>query len=329
MRAVVLREFGPPERLVAEELPEPTAGPGEVVVAAELAAITFVETQMRSGRVPNPALLPTLPAVLGNGIGGVVASVGAGVDPRLVGRRFVTTTGGSGGYAECAAVAAERLVEVPDRLPLSDALALLADGRTATALMDSAAIETGETVLVEAAAGGVGTLLVQLARDAGATVVAVAGGARKVAMARDLGAAVAVDYRDPGWPARVRGAVGAIDVVFDGVGGEIGAASFELLADGGRFLSYGMASGTMTAVDEAEAARRRVAVRRPAVAGLGEMNELTRRALPDAAAGRLRPVIGQTFPLVEAADAHVAMEARQTIGKTLLARDQTATRVLV
>lgn len=142
MRAVVLREFGPPECLVIDELPDPRPGPGQAVVAVEIAGITFVETQVRAGKPPNPAMLPRLPAVLGNGIGGTVTSVGTDVDPGVVGQRVVTTTDGSGGYAEQVAVAAAGLIAVPAALGLADAVALLADGRTAVGLMDLAALVT-------------------------------------------------------------------------------------------------------------------------------------------------------------------------------------------
>jgi NADPH2:quinone reductase len=173
-------------------------------------------------------------------------------------------------------------------------------------------------VLVEAAAGGVGSLLVQLARNAGARVVAAAGGQRKVSLAAHIGATLAVDYSTPGWADRVRAQAGAIDVVFDGVGGEIGRTAVDLLRDGGRCLLYGMASGAFTQVPDDEADRRGITVLRGAPLSPLQMADLTRRALGEAAAGRLRPVVGQTFPLEGAADAHAAMAARATVGKTLL-----------
>src|SRR5258708_39327850 len=127
MRAVVLSEFGPPERLVPAEMPDPVAGPGRVVVDGELAGITFVETQVRAGRSAIPAMAPRLPAVLGNGVGGHVASVGGGVDASLVGALVVSTTGGTGGYAARAAVDAAGLIAVPEGPGLAEAVALLAD----------------------------------------------------------------------------------------------------------------------------------------------------------------------------------------------------------
>ncbi|HEY3669487.1 MAG TPA: zinc-binding dehydrogenase [Acidimicrobiia bacterium] len=321
MRAVVLRAFGAPECLRVEDVPEAIPGPGEVVVAVEFASITFVETQVRAGRPPNPAMLPTLPVVPGNGVGGVVAAVGEGVDPSLGGRSVVSTTGGSGGYAERVVVDAGELIDVPPGLALEDAVALLADGRTAMGLTDVAALRPGDTVLVEAAAGGVGSLLVQLARHAGASVVAAAGGTRKVALASELGADVAVDYSDPAWASRVRDEVGELDVVFDGVGGAIGRDALELLGAHGRFVPYGMASGAFTPMSDDEIARRQLTVARFVPSGPDAMRTLTRRALTAAADGWLGPVVGQTFPLEGAADAHAAIEARTTVGKTLLVID--------
>jgi NADPH2:quinone reductase len=318
MRVVWLKEFGPPEALVPGEAPDPVAGAGQVVVAVAFAGITFVETQVRAGRSPFPLPPEALPMIPGNGVGGVVAGTGTGVDAALAGRRVVSGTGGRGGYAEKAAVEASGLVEVPEGVGLDEAVALLADGRTAMALARAARIAAGERVLVLAAAGGVGSLLVQLARTAGARVLAAAGGPGKLRLARELGAEVTADYRTADWPAVIRAAAGGADVVFDGVGGHVGRAAFELLEPGGRLLSYGLASGEFTRVSDAEAGDRRVAISRGIPIAPDEATRLTRAALDLAAAGNLKAVIGQRFPLEAAADAHRAIEARATTGKTLL-----------
>ena len=318
MRAVWLKEFGPPEALVPGEAPDPVPGAGQVVVAVAFANITFVETQVRAGRSPFPLPPGALPMIPGNGVGGVVAATGNGADAALTGRRVVSGTGGRGGYAERAAVQAGGLVEVPEGLALDEAVALLADGRTALALARAARIAPGERVLVLAAAGGVGSLLVQLAQAAGARVLAAAGGPGKLRLARELGAEVTADYRQPDWPVALRAAAGGADVVFDGVGGPIGRAAFELLGPGGRMLSYGLASGEFTEVSEDEARARQVTIARGVPVTPDESTALTRAALGLAAAGRLRAVIGQRFPLEAAAAAHRAIESRATIGKTLL-----------
>ena len=318
MRAVVLRSFGPPENLTIEEVPDPQAGVGQVVVEVEMAGITFVETQVRAGRPPNPAMTPALPVVLGNGVGGVITSVGVDGDREMEGRRVITATGGSGGYAERVAVEAAAVIAVPDGLAMADAVALLADGRTAMSLMDLASIREGETVLIEAAAGGVGNLLLQLAIRAGARVIAAVGGTQKASVVAGLGAQVIADYAQPAWAERLRDQVGEVDVVLDGVGAEIGLACLGLLVDGGRFVPYGMASGSFTAVPESAMSARHIEVLRPTMRSPEELRALTRRALDEALAGRLSPLIGQTFPLERAADAHAAIEARATVGKTLL-----------
>ena len=310
-----MKKTGGPEVLVAGEAPDPVAGPGQVLIEVELANITFVETQLRAGSAPFALELPAIP---GNGVGGTVAAIGPGVDQELAGRRVVSSMGGSGGYAERAVVDAAGVIAVPDGLGLDVALALLADGRTAVSLVRAAAPQVGERVLVEAAAGGVGSLLVQLSAAQGAEVVAAAGGARKLELARELGARVAVDYREPDWTERVREACGAVDVVFDGVGGDVARAALGLLAAGGRMVSFGLASGEWAQVSEEDAEARGIELVRPGRPTPAEQRDLTESALAEAAAGGLRPVIGQRFPLERAADAHAAIESRATVGKTLL-----------
>jgi NADPH2:quinone reductase len=312
MRAIWLHEFGGPDVLRIGDAPDPVAGPGQVVVDVAHANITFVETQFRAtGAGP---FKPELPMIPGNGVGGVVAAVGDGADPALLGTRVIASTGGAGGYAERVAVDAAGAIAVPDGLALDAAVALLADGRTATLLCRAAAPAAGERVLVEAAGGGVGSLLVQLAKATGAFVVAAAGGPRKLGLARALGADECVDYTEDGWVSRA----GAVDVVFDGVGGDVGRAAFTLLRGGGRMVSFGLASGSWAGIEEPEAAARGVTLigltrPTPEVA-----REATEWVLAEAVAGRLRPAICQRFPLERAADAHTAIAARDTVGKTLL-----------
>lgn len=317
MRAVWLREFGAPEVLTPGEAPDPVAGPGQVVIDVEYANITFIETQFRATGAGPFGAKAKLPMIPGNGVGGVVTATGPTVPATLVGTRVIASTGGSGGYAERAAVDATALFEVPATLPMDTAVALLADGRTATMMTRAADLVPGDRVLVEAAAGGVGSLIVQLAKTAGARVVAVTGSRRKADVASELGADVSIDYTASDWPARVRDAVDAVDVVFDGVGGETAKTAFTLLAEGGRMLSFGLASGSWTAITDDEAAARGVKLVRP-TASPEELRAYTESALADAVAGRLRPIIGQRFPLSEAAAAHAAIQSRATVGKTLL-----------
>ncbi|GAA1233971.1 zinc-binding dehydrogenase [Prauserella halophila] len=318
MRVVWWTKQGGPAVLQPGEAAVPAPGRGEVLIDVEYAGITFVETQLRAGRGPfawEPPLIP------GNGVGGVVSRTGGGVDPALVGTRVVSGLSGSGGYAEHAVAAADRLLPVPDGLAMADAVAVLADGRTAMLLHRAATPRPGERVLVEAATGGVGSLLVQLAAHAGASVTAAVGGERKRLLARDAGAAHAVDYRDPRWPDQVRELAGGMDVVYDGVGGDIGRAAFGLLAPGGRMLVHGMASGAMTDIPPDEAEARGVTVTGGLDATPETMHACARDALAETAEGRLHPRVGAVYPLERAADAHAAIDERTTVGKTLLAVD--------
>jgi NADPH2:quinone reductase len=324
MHQVQMEEYGAPAVLHLVEVPDAEPGPGQVAVRTAAAGITFVETQVRAGRSPRPGPGPALPAVLGNGVEGTIVSAGADVDQTVVGMRVVTATGGLGGYADRVVVGAEDPVRVPPGLPRGTAVALLADGRTALALARAAAITTGDRVLVTAAAGGVGSLLVQLARAAGARhAAAAASSPRKLEVTRTLGADVVANYTSPGWADQVRAVTGSLDVVFDGVGGDIGQAALGLLGRGGRFLAYGAASGSFTGASGIE--RRDIESRgvqfipgNTLVRSPVDNRALVERGLALAAAGRLQPMIGQVFPLSRAADAHAAIEARATIGKTIL-----------
>jgi NADPH2:quinone reductase len=317
MRAVWWTKVGPPEVLVYGETPDPAPpGPGQVLVSVTYAGITFIETQLRAGLAPRPMLKP--PAILGNGVGGTVIALGEGVDAGLLGQQVVTSTGGSGGYAALALARAADVIAVPEGVLLSDAVALLADGRTAVGLHQIAAVQDGETVLVEAAGGGVGSLLVQLALESGARVIAAASSQRKLESARELGAQVTLDYSAPDWVEELaKAAPDGVDVAFDGVGGAVGRLVFESMASGGRFVIHGLASGSVT--DTSTPAREVTVIGMDQLSTIGaNSRELAMSALAQAAAGRLRPVIGQRFALRDAAAAHAAIEARQTLGKTLL-----------
>lgn len=320
MRVVRVDRFGGPEVLSASEAPDPVAGPGEVVIGVAAADVLFLETMVRRGEAGDYFDVQP-PYVPGGGVAGEVISAGDGVDESWIGRRVLAATEG-GVYSERVLAAAENLIPVPDDVDLRDAAALLHDGRTAAGLFEASRTRSDEWVLVTAAGGGLGILLVQLARAAGARVVAAARGQRKLALAREHGAEIVVDYTDPGWPEQVLAATGGagVDVVFDGAGGQIGRDAFEVTARGGRFSAHGTPSGAFAEIDPAEAERRGVTVRGIEHAQFSpeEVTRLVGRALLDASTGRIKPVIGQTFPLERAAEAHAAIEARRAIGKTLL-----------
>jgi NADPH2:quinone reductase len=321
MHAVRLHEFGPPENLRYEQIADPRPGPGQVRIAVAVAGVHLIDTVIRSGRQMGPMPLPELPAVPGREVAGVVDALGDGVEERWLGRRVVAHLGpASGGYAEFALCPAASLHALPEGLAEDAAVAMIGTGRTALAILEVARIESDDVVLVTAAAGGLGSLLVQAARAAGATVIGAAGGADKVARVRELGATTAVDYTEPGWSDAVR-AAHDVTVALDGVGGALGRAALELLAPGGRLIVYGLASGAPTELSIGDLFSRGLTVsaaigphiqRRP-----GGMRGLEEDALAAAAAGRLVPLLTR-FELARAAEAHAAIEARATVGKTVL-----------
>ncbi|NUW44782.1 zinc-binding dehydrogenase [Nonomuraea rhodomycinica] len=318
MRAIQVAEFGGPEVLSPVELPDPTPGPGQVVVAMAAADVIFLDTLLRAGW--GQEFFPrTLPYVPGGGGAGEVLETGEGVDPAWIGRRVVARTGT--GYAERVVASVEEITPVPDGLATETAAALIHDGVTAL-MMDRLGVpEKGEWVLVSAAAGGAGSLLVQLAVDAGARVVAAASSDAKLALARELGAEAVVDYSRPDWVERVREATGGgAALVYDGAGGPLGTAALGAVSDGGRFVTYGTAEG-FAAPSPEEAARRGIRVFTPLLDGPPDQETargLMELALEHAVEGRLRPSIGATYPLERAADAHRSLAARATVGKSLL-----------
>jgi NADPH2:quinone reductase len=322
MLVIEAGRFGGPEVLRARPVPDPVAGLGQVVVRVAAADVLLVDTFIRSGLGQDyfPIRPPYVP---GNGVAGQVIAAGPGVDAAWSGRPVAVHTGGSGGwggYAEQAVVPAGDLIPVPDGLGRPDAAALLHDGATAFGLLERVGVKPGEWVLVTAAAGGMGVLLVQLARAAGGRVIAAARGQRKLDAAREAGAEAAVDYSEPGWAGRVRELTGGhgVDVVFDGAGGGLGAAAFGITVPGGRFSAHGMSAGGFAGIGEREAKAREITVHGIGPYAPDEFRRLAAAALAGAAAGRIRPVIGQTFPLDRAADAHAALEARATMAKSLL-----------
>ena len=318
MHAIQVAAYGGPEVLTSVELPDPVPGAGEVVVGMAVADVIFLDTLLRSGWGQEffPRALPYVP---GGGGAGTVLRTGAGVDPAWVGRRVVVRT--STGYAERVVAGAAEVMPVPPGLALETAAALVHDGVTALSLDRLGAPDKGEWVLVTAAAGGAGSLLVQLAVDAGARVVAAASSAVKLALARDLGAEATVDYTRPDWIERVREATGGGAALgYDGAGGPLGTAAVDAVADAGRFVTYGTADG-FAAPDPQVAAGRGVRILAPLLDGPPDtetVHELLGLALERAAQGRLRPVIAATYPLSRAADAHRALAERTTVGKSLL-----------
>lgn len=321
MRVIQAVAFGGPEVLELTHLPSPVPAGGEVLIAVAVAPVLFLDTQIRAG-LAREWFAARPPYVPGAGVAGIVGSVGPDTPPSWVGRRVVADTPEDGGYREQALVPVDRLIPVPDGVDLAAAAALLHDGRTALALIEATDPQPGEWVMVLGAAGGLGALLVQLARRAGARVLAAARGEHKLALAARLGAEATVDYTRPGWveqAVELTGGHGA-DVIFDGVGGEIGRAAFGVTAVGGRFSAHGAPAGGFAPIDPADASSRGITV-----LGIDRVQldpaasaRLTTLVLSHAGDGQIAPVVGQTFPLEQAADAHRAIESRTVTGKTLL-----------
>ncbi|MFF8290844.1 zinc-binding dehydrogenase [Streptomyces sp. NPDC016309] len=330
MHAIRLHAFGPAENLTYERVPDPAPAPGQVRVAVTAAGVHLLDTALRqgmSGPYPAPAELPTVP---GREVAGTVDALGEGTDPAWLGKRVVAHLGmAPGGYAELATVDATRLHEIPPALDDAEAVAMIGTGRTTMGILQFAELGPGRVAVVTAAAGGIGTLLVQYAKNAGATVVGLAGGPRKTALVHDNGADLAVDYTRPDWPEKVRAHLDGTpaDTVFDSVGGATGRAAVDLLGKGGQHLVFGWAGqgphdGEPLTFTDAELAERGITSRSvlgPVMlrkAG-GDIRTLELRSLTEAATGRLRPAV-QRFPLAEAAAAHRALETRATVGKVVL-----------
>lgn len=320
MRAVRVTRFGPPEVLAVAEVEEPVPGAGEVLVAVDLAGVAYGDTIVRSGGYPLP--LPWTPGVE---VAGRVLAVGPGGDEALVGRTVVATTvGNNGGYAERALAVAGFTFPVPDGLPPEVALTVFQAGALARGLLAAMRFRAEDTVLVTAAAGRIGSMLVQLAKAVGATVIGAAS-SRKCPAVTGFGADHVLDYTAAGWPDRVRELTSGrgADLVLDGVGGTIAEQAITATADGvGRIGFYGYASGTWPALDP-----RAITTRGLTVAGaLGavirtphaQQRDDALAALAAAARGELKPRIHARHPLSQAADAHRELEERESVGAVVL-----------
>ncbi|MFJ9541652.1 alcohol dehydrogenase catalytic domain-containing protein [Streptomyces sp. NPDC101225] len=332
MHAIRLHAFGPAGNLRHEEVPDPVPGPGQIRVAVEAAGVHLLDTALREGLrgpLPEPPRLPTVP---GREVAGVVESLGEGVAELWLGRRVVAHLGfAPGGYAELAVVDVDRAHEIPANLDAAQAVAMIGTGRTVMGIGQFAGLGPDSVAVIPAAAGGIGTLLVQYAKNAGAVVVGLAGGPEKVARVQANGSDVAADYTDPAWPDKVRadldgllrpaGGTPSATVVLDGVGGEVARHATGLLGPGGRHLVFGWSAegirgGEPYLVDGVSEQVLGPVMLREA-GGPEPLQTLELRALAEAAAGRLRPAV-QRFPLADAAAAHRALETRATTGKVVL-----------
>lgn len=310
MRAIKQYRFGPPEVLQISELPDLSPGPGQLLVDVTAAGVHLLDTKIRAGETAGPMGLPELPMVPGREVSGIVGAIGAGVSSAWLGQRVVAHLGmASGGYAEQAVVPAERAYRIPDGLGFEEAVAAIGTGRTAAGILDQAPIRPDDVVVVTAAAGGLGVLLVQAARGAGAHVTGLAGGPAKAHLVGSLGADKSVDYLAEGWIDHLT----APTLVFDSVGGPVGHELYARLVPGGRLVRYGWSAGQQN--DYADPRRPVLDVLGPAI--MNNLARLERDALAAAADGSRVPLV-TTYGLGEAAQAHCALESRGTTGKVVL-----------
>jgi NADPH2:quinone reductase len=325
VHAIRQHELGPPEVLRYEEVPDPEPGDGQARIVMAAAGVHVVDTSIRRGSSDGPFGRPELPMTPGREMAGTVDAVGAGVDRSWIGRRVVAHLGAaSGGYAEMAVVDVDSLHPLPDGVTFVDAVAMVGTGRTAMAIADVAAIEAGDVALVTAAAGGLGSLLLQVARRSGATTIGLAGGPDKQRVVEELGADHALDYSSAGWPDRLSDWLGdrTATVGLDGVGGVIGRQVLDLLGPGGRLIMFGYSSGELLPLNAGDLFRTGVTVSAAVGARImsrpGAMRSYADQALTELATGHLRPLVHPPFPLADAAAAHHALESRQTTGKVVL-----------
>jgi NADPH2:quinone reductase len=320
MRAIRIHEHGGPEKLVLDEIPAPVPGAGELRLRVEAAGLNFIDTYKRSGLYPVP-----LPHTLGQEAAGVVTAVGPGVTEFRLGDR-VASAAVVGACADEALAPAAQVVAVPAGATSAQAAAVMLQGLTAHYLTtDTWPLRPGETALVHAAAGGVGLLLVQLAKRRGARVLATVGDDAKAALAREAGADAVCVYAREDFAAAARAFTGGrgVDVVYDGVGRATWEGSLASLRPRGLLASFGNASGPVPPVAPLVLSQRgSLFLTRPTLAHyVATPAELRARAadlVAWLADGSLRVRIGATFPLAGTADAHRALEARATTGKVLL-----------
>jgi NADPH2:quinone reductase len=326
MRAIGVNEFGGPEALELLDVPVPEPGPGEVRVKVELAGINFIDVYMRSGAYRTSHTYQTpLPMVLGMEGAGEVDAVGEGVDELATGQQVAWCIH-RGAYAEYAVVPAWKLVPVPNDVPLDIACALQLQGCTAHYLTHSAApLGPRDTCLVHAGAGGVGQLLIQLAKARGATVITTVGSPDKAEIARAAGTDHVILYRETDFLEAVKeltDGTGA-DVVYDAVGRDTIDRSIRCLRRRGTIVNYGGASGLVESISPlALAEAGSVFFTRPHLADYmattAEIRSRTETLFALWREGRLRVAIDRTLPLEDAAEAHRLIQGRETRGKLLL-----------
>jgi NADPH2:quinone reductase len=320
MHCILISTHGPPSVLVPTQLPVPRPKPHEALVALKAIGVNFIDVYFREGRYPT-----TLPFVPGQEGAGVVTALGADVKQLAAGDR-VAYTASQGSYAEFAAVPASGLVKLPERVDFRQGAAAMLQGMTAHYLTHACfPLAGGDTALVHAAAGGVGLLLVQLAKHLGARVIATAGSEAKAELARAAGADETIRYREQDFEAETKRLTDGrgVDVVYDGVAKDTFEKDLNVLRPRGMLVLFGGASGAVPPLDPMRLSQKgSLVLTRPTLAHfIATRAELEHRAgavLGMVERGELRLRIAHEYPLAAAADAHRDLEARTTAGKLLL-----------
>ncbi|WP_404711001.1 quinone oxidoreductase family protein [Sphingomonas sp. MMS24-J13] len=318
---IVFRETGGPDVLVREDIATPLPAAGEAVVRHEAVGLNFIDTYYRSGLYPSD-----LPGGLGGEAAGVIEAVGEGVTAVKPGDRVAYAGGPLGAYATLRSIPAGMLMKLPDDVSTETAAAVMLKGLTADMLVgECGKVRPGQTILVHAAAGGVGSLLVPWLKAVGAKVIAHAGSPDKAAKAKALGADEALSCPFDELAEKVKALTGGhgVNTVFDGVGKASWSASIAALRSRGLMVSYGNASGAVPPVEPLALSRAgSLFLTRPTlfhyIATPAEREAAAARLFAMLKNGTLEVEIGQTFPLDRAADAHRALEARETTGSTVL-----------
>ena len=322
MRAVLVEEFGGPEVLRCVEVERPEPGEGEILIEVRAAGVNYADTMRRRDQYLVRQERPFIP---GSEVAGVVSEVGPGVREAGVGDRVVALVG-TGGYAGYATAPAQALIPIPEELDFDEAAAVPLQGLTAYhVLKTSGQLKEGESVLVHAAAGGVGTLAVQMAKLMGAgKVIATASSEEKLKLAKSLGADVLINYTQDSWPEKVKDATDGrgADVILEMVGGDFPQKNLSCLATFGRMVVYGAASGDRGSIVPASLMYRNHVVAGfylPRITGRPKLYVPSlREVLRWVSSGDLRLIIGRRYPLEKAADAHADLEGRRTTGKLIL-----------
>ncbi len=326
MRAVTIREPGGPDVLGWDEVPDPVCGPGEVIVDVVATAVNRADLLQRQGHYPPP---PGASEILGLECSGIISEVGPGVTDWSVGDEVCALLSG-GGYAERVAVPAGQLLPRPAGVELATAAALPEVTCTVWSnVFLLARLRRGESFLVHGGSSGIGTMAIQLAARAGARVFATAGTPEKLAVCRELGADVTINYREEDFVERVRAETDGrgIDVVLDNMGAKYLARNVDVLATGGRLAIIGMQGGSKAELDLGLLMRKRGSVHattlrsRPATGhgGKSEIVAAVRHDVwPDVERGVVRPIVDRRLPMSRAAEAHAVVEASEHIGKVLL-----------